>query len=43
MGQYEYLLRRPWFVALEAPAGAHDNALFFNLRYTLPGTIPRFY
>jgi hypothetical protein len=40
MGQYQYLFRDPWFVAVNAPKGTHDNTIFFNLRYTLPGSAP---
>ena len=42
MGQYEYLSRNPWFVAVGAPKSTHDNAVYFNLRYTLPGAMPNF-
>jgi len=42
MGQYEYLNRVPWFVAAGAPKATHDNTIFFNLRYTLPGSMPSF-
>jgi hypothetical protein len=42
MGQYEYLSRNPWFVATGAPKAAHDNTIYFNLRYTLPGAMPNF-
>jgi len=42
MGQYEYLTRNPWFVAVNAPKGTHDNTIYFNLRYTLPGAMPNF-
>jgi hypothetical protein len=42
MGQYEYLLRHPWFVALNTPKGTHDSTIYFNLRYTLPGSMPKF-
>jgi hypothetical protein len=42
MGQYEYLMRAPWFVASGAPKGTHDNTIYFNLRYTLPGGMPNF-
>jgi hypothetical protein len=42
MGQYEYLTRDPWFVALGTPKATHDNTIYFNLRYTLPGSIPTF-
>jgi hypothetical protein len=40
MGQYEYLFRNPWFVAANAPKSAHDNTIYVNLRYTLPGAPP---
>ena len=40
MGQYSYLQRNPWFVAAGAPGNAHLNMLFFDFRYTLPGTPP---
>ncbi|MGD0459176.1 MAG: hypothetical protein ABSC21_15690 [Terriglobia bacterium] len=40
MGQYSYLTRNPWYVASGQPANASLNMLFFNLRYTLPGSAP---
>jgi len=40
MGQYSYLTRSPWYVATGMPANASINMLFFNLRYTLPGSAP---
>ena len=42
MGQYEYLMRAPWYVASGAPKSAHDNTIYVNLRYTLPGSMPKF-
>ncbi len=42
MGQYEWLQRSPWFVAAGAPKGTHDNTIYFNIRYTLPGAMPNF-
>ncbi len=42
MGQYEWLARSPWFVAAGAPKGTHDNTIYFNIRYTLPGAMPNF-
>ncbi len=42
MGQYEYLMRDPWFVAAGAPKSTHDNTIYFNLRYSLPGSMPKF-
>lgn len=40
MFQYAYLFRNPWFVAAGAPRNAHESALWFNVRYTLPGAPP---
>jgi hypothetical protein len=40
MGQYMYLTRNPWYVAVGSPKAANLNTLFFNLRYTLPGVPP---
>ncbi len=40
MLQYEYLFRNPWFVAPGAPKAAHENVVFFNLRYSFPGAPP---
>lgn len=42
MGQYEYLSRNPWFVAAGNPKATHDNTIYFNIRYTLPGAMPNF-
>jgi len=44
MGQYEYLLRAPWYWAAGVGGGkqTHDNTIYFNLRYTLPGSMPNF-
>jgi hypothetical protein len=42
MGQYEYLSRDPWYVALGAPKATHDNTIYFNFRYSLPGSMPKF-
>jgi hypothetical protein len=42
MGQYEYLMRDPWFVAAGAPKATHDSTIYFNIRYTLPGLMPNF-
>ena len=41
-GQYEYLLREPWYVAAGAPKATHDNTIYFDVRYTLPGAMPKF-
>ena len=40
MLQYAYLFRNPWYVAPGAPKNTHENAIWFNLRYTLPGSAP---
>ncbi len=40
MGQYSHLTRDPWYVAAGQPANASLNMVFFNLRYTLPGSAP---
>jgi hypothetical protein len=40
MGQYSYLSRDPWAVALGSPRQALTNMVFLNLRYTLPGGAP---
>ncbi len=40
MGQYEYLTRNPWYIALNALNHASDSTIYFNLRYTLPGGAP---
>jgi len=40
MGQYEYLMRNPWFIAVNSPKATHDNTIYFNVRYTLPGGPP---
>jgi hypothetical protein len=42
IGQYEYLTRDPWVVAIGAPKATHDNTIFFDVRYTLPGSMPPF-
>jgi hypothetical protein len=42
MGQYEWLERDPWYVAVGAPKNTHDNTIYVNVRYTLPGSMPNF-
>jgi hypothetical protein len=42
MGQYEYLTRDPWYVAAGAPKNTHDSTIYFDVRYTLPGAMPKF-
>jgi hypothetical protein len=38
--QYQFEQRNPWFVASGQPSGAHDNAIYIDVRYTLPGVPP---
>ena len=40
MGQYSYLTRNPWAIAVGSPGQALLNMVFLNLRYTLPGGAP---
>ena len=40
MAQYAYFMRNPWYVAPGAPKNAHQSAIWFNLRYVLPGSAP---
>jgi hypothetical protein len=40
MGQFEYLRRNPWYIALGALDHAADSTIYFNVRYTLPGGAP---
>jgi hypothetical protein len=42
MGQYQYSMRSPWYWAanIAGGKGTHDNTIYFNLRYTLPGGAP---
>lgn len=40
MFQYAYFFRNPWFVATGAPKNTHQNAVWFNIRYVLPGSAP---
>jgi hypothetical protein len=40
MLQYAYFFRNPWFVAPNSPKNAHQDTVWFNLRYTLPGSAP---
>ena len=42
MGQYEYLERALWYNSPTAPKGTHDNTIYLDVRYTLPGSIPNF-
>jgi len=38
--QYSYFFRNPWYVAQGTPRNAFQNAVWFDLRYTLPGSAP---
>jgi hypothetical protein len=40
MLQYEYATRTPWYVAPSALNHASDHTVYFDLRYTLPGSPP---
>ncbi|MGP8243246.1 MAG: hypothetical protein ACLQVN_01865 [Bryobacteraceae bacterium] len=40
IGQYEWATRDPWYVALGAPKATHDNTIYMDVRYTLPGGAP---
>jgi hypothetical protein len=44
MGQYAYFTRSPYFVPVTTPvatpSNAHQHAVWFNVRYTLPGSAP---
>jgi hypothetical protein len=42
IGQYFYLTRDPWSVAAGAPKATHDNTIDFDIRYSLPGAMPKF-
>ncbi|HTS49331.1 MAG TPA: hypothetical protein VMH05_15370 [Bryobacteraceae bacterium] len=41
MGQYYWAQRSLWYVAA-GPKGAHDDTIFMDIRYTLPGSMPNF-
>jgi hypothetical protein len=38
--QYAYFLRNPWFLAPGFPRNAFQHAVWFDVRYTLPGSAP---
>lgn len=40
MLQYAYFTRSPFYVAPNTPKNAHQDAIWFDLRYVLPGTAP---
>lgn len=37
MGQYAYFFRDPWYAAVTSPRNTHEDAIWFNIRYVLPG------
>ncbi len=40
MAQYAYFTRSPFYVAANSPKNALQHAVWFNLRYVLPGSAP---
>jgi hypothetical protein len=40
MGQYSYLTRNPWYLTTGVAKNTHQNQIYLNLRYTLPGSAP---
>jgi hypothetical protein len=42
MGQYEWLERALWYNAPTAPKQTHDSTIYIDVRYTLPGAMPKF-
>jgi len=40
IGQYSYLSRQPWVVAIGSPSRAFSSMAWLDLRYTLPGSAP---
>jgi hypothetical protein len=40
MAQYAYFTRSPFYDAANSPKNAHQDAIWFNLRYVLPGSAP---
>jgi hypothetical protein len=42
MAQYEWLERAPWYVAAGAPKETHDSTIYMDVRYSLPGAMPKF-
>ncbi|HTW67479.1 MAG TPA: hypothetical protein VME17_22830 [Bryobacteraceae bacterium] len=42
IGQYEYLTRNPWYIGTGLPDQTHDSTIYFDVRYTLPGSMPAF-
>lgn len=44
IGQYEYATRSLWYwnTGIAGGKGAHDDTVYMDVRYTLPGSMPRF-
>lgn len=44
MGQYMYEIRAPWYYSLNEAGGKGTQAstVYLNVRYTLPGSMPKF-
>jgi len=44
IGQYQYTMRSPWYWTTGVAGGkdAKDDAIYFDVRYTLPGASPSF-
>jgi hypothetical protein len=40
IAQYSYFTRNPWYVASGTSKNTHMNAVWLDLRYTLPGSAP---
>jgi hypothetical protein len=40
--QYEWAYRNPWYLTFGNPKSAHDNTIYVDLRYSLPGSAPNF-
>ena len=40
MFQYAYFMRDPFFVPAGLPKNTHENVVWFNVRYALPGAAP---
>jgi hypothetical protein len=38
--QYSYVTRMPWYYSTGTPSDAHVHMVYYNLRYTLPGSAP---
>ena len=44
IGQYEYATRSLWYwtTGIAGGKGTHDNTIYMDVRYTLPGSMPKF-